>query len=214
MEIGRGVQYKVIDMQDGRVKKIPLTREESRAVIATWYAPNKIPDKELVIDYAELAIGANKRTGGLIHKYPAIAYTFANPIFEGEAVYTQDKVAILGDVLSEGSTVEGQKLIDSYIELILLQWQYGISERVFNFTINNGVDRDYNVVLLDFGEITSDKDKITLGIDNQRWLQAISYQQHMPESLKDYYASKMNERLTTQTLSNIWATALGPIPNS
>jgi hypothetical protein len=213
MEIGRGAQYKIIDTQDGRVKKISLTREESRAVIAAWYAPNEIPDKELAIDYAELAIEANKRVRGLIHKYPAIAYTFANPIFEGEAVYTQDRVPTLGDILSEGSIVEGQKFIDSYIELILLHWRYGISERVFNSTVNNGVDSDGRVVLLDFGELTSDKDKITQGIYHQRWLQSISYKQ-LPESLKNHYSDAMNERLTTKTLVDTWASVLSSSSSS
>jgi hypothetical protein len=45
MEIGRGVQYRVIDTNDGRVRKIPLTQEESRTVVTSWYAPQLVPEK-------------------------------------------------------------------------------------------------------------------------------------------------------------------------
>ncbi|MGD0284305.1 MAG: hypothetical protein ABSB12_01790 [Candidatus Saccharimonadales bacterium] len=208
MEIGRGAQYKVIDTPDGRVKKIPLSIEESQAVIASWHGTNRAPKSKLPINYIELTKRACRKIKRLIKDYPGIAYTFGNPIFEGEGVYTQDKVPTLGEVLNKSSIAESKLLIDLYIELIIFHWRYGISDVVYNFTVNNGVDNDGRVILLDFGELTSSEAKTRSQITKKRWLHAFSYNQEIPETLKKYYINSMHKRLTTQLLSENWATAL------
>lgn len=206
--IDQGAQYKVVDLGSGRVRKIPQTRAESQAVIESWYAPRKAPDNELAINYIQSTINSAKTVRSLLLKYPEISYSFGNPDFEIKGQYTQDKLPVLSNVLKKNSLQAGQLLIDNYINLILLHWQYGISERVFNCTVNNGVDNRDRIILLDFGEITTDKERVASGIVSQRWLKSWSYKNSLPEELREYYAHSMKVRLLSQRLEDSWATAL------
>jgi hypothetical protein len=207
--IAQGAQYKVVDTHDGRVRKIPLTALESRAVVESWYAPGEAPAEELAINYPELAIDSCRKVSELLHKYPELEYSFGNPDFEGEGTYTQDKAQTLGEALIEGSHSENRGLIDTYVDLILLHWKYGFSERVFNCTVNNGVDKAGRIVLLDFGEVTLDKQKVSSSIASKRWLQARSYKRDIPEQLKGYYDEVLTERLSLEALAKTWGVALG-----
>lgn len=199
-----GAQYKVVDTHDGRVRKLPLTPAESQAVVESWYAPAKAPAEDLATDYRQLALESCANVQTLLGRYPALRPSFGNPVFEGNGVYTQDKVPLLGEALAHSSLQDGKKLVDRFIELVLLHWNYGISERVFNCTINNGVARDNTIVLLDFGEITTDKQQVARAIAAQTWLHSMSYTRDLPRQLKTYYQHSLADRLTLQTLEAHW----------
>lgn len=53
-----------------------------------------------------------------------------------------------------------KKIIDGYVENIFESWKQGFSDRVYNFTINNGIDKNRNIILLYFNEITLFKDEV------------------------------------------------------
>ncbi|HUC20152.1 MAG TPA: hypothetical protein VMR98_01495, partial [Candidatus Polarisedimenticolaceae bacterium] len=181
--IGRGVQYKVVNTHDGRVRKIPLTREEAEAVVAGWYAPNAAPAEAFSIDY-HLAQRSCEGLQVILARHPALAPHLANPEFEEGAEYTQDYVRVFGDVLRRVTAEDGRKLLEQYAEQILLQWRYGFSETVFNPTVNSGVDRDGRIVLLDIGELNFNQAKVSQQIAAKRWLQAWSYTGDLPKSLR------------------------------
>jgi len=206
--IGKGAQYKVIDTHDGRVRKIPLTLEESREVIAGWYAPRPIPVELTVSKYRQQAILSANKVGDLLGEHPELRASFGNPAFETEGVYTQDKLMTLGQALRAASDTNARQLIDAYARLIVRHWRYGISERVFNCTVNNGVDEKGEIVLLDFGEITSNKDKVIRAIQAKRWLRSYSFREDMSPMLQAYYADAMAERLTIPVLESTWRKAI------
>lgn len=206
--ISQGAQYRVVDAENGRVGKLLLTRQESQSVIKSWYAPREVPEEELAADYRQVAIDSAMYICDVVARCPEIAYSFGNPLFGEDGQYTQDKVSVLGDVIKRSSLSEGEGLIDHYIDLILLHWKYGFSERVFNFTANNGVDDQGRVILLDFGEITNDKEKVSSRITSARWLRSWSYKGDLPEQLKDYYRHAMKKRLSVKTLEATWKSAI------
>jgi len=206
--IAQGAQYKVIDTHDGRVRKIPLTAQESQAVVKNWYMPGEAPAEELAINYPELAIDSYQKVRELLHRYPELEYSFGYPDFENGGVYTQDKVQTLAEALTESSPSENKELIDTYVNLVLFHWRYGLSERVFNCTVNNGVDKAGRMVLLDFGELTFDRQKVSSSIASKRWLQARSYTRDIPEQFKDYYDKTLTEQLSLQALAKTWRVAL------
>ncbi len=174
----------------------------------SWYAPREAPKEELLADYRQAAVDASQYICNMILAHPELNYSFGNPIFENNGQYTQDKVLVLGDALRNCTLREGEDLIDNYIDLILLHWQYGLSERVFNFTANNGVDGQGRVILLDFGEITHNKEKISSRIAAERWLKSWSYKGDLPEQFKRYYQLRMKERLSNEVFEATWRTAL------
>ncbi|HET7302753.1 MAG TPA: hypothetical protein VFI74_05490 [Candidatus Saccharimonadales bacterium] len=202
--IAQGAQYKVIDTHDGRVKKIPLTAAESRKVIAGWYAPNPAPRKDLAIDYRAQALDSCKKIRALLISHPELRPSFGNPAFEEAGIYTQDALQTLGAALEDSSKEQAKELIRGYLDLILLHWQYGLSEKVFNCTVNNALSHSGKVVLLDFGEVTFDKEEVLKSIISKRWLHSFSYKKQIPGNLKEYYAHCLSERLTPAVLNATW----------
>jgi len=143
----------------------------------------------------------------LILKYPVLGPTFGNPNFESKGIYTQDKVQTLGAALKNAPEAEAKKIINGYIDLILLHWQYGISERVFNCTVNNGIGADGAVILLDFGEVSFSKKSVESRIIAKRWLKSFSYKD-FPKEFQDYYGDRLAKKLTTHSLDKLWGAAL------
>lgn len=206
--IGQGAQYRVTDAEDGRVRKIPLTRQESQSVIKSWYTPNHAPKEELMADYRQVLIDSATYIQILTARHPETMYSFGNPLFEKDGQYTQDKVTVLGAALSHNSLHEGKDLIDKYVSLILLHWTYGFSEQVFNFTINNGIDNAGRVILIDFGEITNDKEKVISHVTSERWLKSWSYNSDLFKELKKYYRLAMRKHLSIKVLEATWMSAI------
>jgi hypothetical protein len=206
--IGQGAQYKVIDTDDGRVRKVLLTRAESQAVVAGWYAEGEAAPAELAVDYRRLATTSARRVRELLAEYPQLSYSFGDPVFESRYQYTQTKVRVLGNVLRESTTQEGERLIEAYVEVTLLHWRYGIFEQTFNCTSSHGVDSQGRVVLLDFGEVSIDKTQAALQVGSKVWLGSYTYTRSLPERLKDYYARTLEARLSSQTLIALWGSAL------
>jgi len=212
--IGRGAQYQVVDLHDGRVRKIPLTLEESQATIRSWFAPDPAPAELLAIDFPQLADDATQHTSWLLETHPELAATFANPVFEDGGRYTQDKTPLLGNVMRERSVPEAKELIEGYIGLVIRHWRYGIADFIFKCAANNGVDPQDRVVMLDFGEITTSKETIAEHLAAQSWLESNSYRNRLSPPLKAYYAQRMATMLTHETLENVWGTALRHQPNA
>ena len=209
MELGRGAQYRVVDCGDRRVKKFPLSESESQAVVQSWYSPGLAPEEELNAQYHQKGVQASADVQDLLQRYPNLSGVFGNPIFEQGGVYTQDKVTPLGIIL-QAEQANSTEIIDSYIDSIISLWHYGIAERVYNFTVNAGLSLTNSIVLFDFGEITTDRNKVERAIEQQRWLRSFSYRHDMPAALKPYYSQEMRERLTSKTLAAYWQKNIKP----
>ena len=206
--IGKGAQYRVYDTLDGRVLKKLLTHAETFEIMAEWHASGNVPINRVSEDYTLNAINASKSFKRLIADYPELRETLGNPLFLDETSYSQDKVQPIGNSLTSVNLEQGKSIIDAYVHLIITHWRYGFCDKVFNFTINNGIDSYGNVVLIDFGEVSFLKSDIVRRIHNQRWLQAWSYLKDFPEMLKNYYVNKMKEDITTRKLIDVWKASL------
>ena len=126
-----------------------------------------------------------------------------NPVFLKGIDYEQDKIELLETYLNRIPDEEAKKVIDRYIENIFESWRQGFSDRVYNFTINNGIDKNGDVILLDFNEITLSKDEVLKRIESKRWLRASSYIRLNPLH-KEYYHQKMESSMTKVNLELFW----------
>lgn len=202
--IGQGAQYKVLDTADGRVRKVPLSRTESSSVVANWYAAGEAPAKELAIDYLRRAVDSCQKIRNLLVRYPELAASLGNPLFDKTgAGYTQDRVQPLGNVLASCSIAEGKQLLAAYGELVHYHWQYGFADRVYNCTVNNGVDKNGHVILLDFGEIATNERQIMRSIETKRWLESWSYQSLNP-TYQTCYTHLMEKQITAAAFRRWW----------
>ena len=209
VEIGRGAQYKVLDLHNGRVRKIPLTEEESKAVVASWSGTSHAPLKPLS-NYPQVGVSASKRIQEIIQQRPELCMSLAHPIFEDNGIYTQTKLETMGQFLRRCTSAEAMTLLDAYIETIVEHLRYGFCERVFNFTLNNGVHTNQHVALLDFGEVTFDQEEVATRIATRSWTRSYSCTSELTPELRHYYLEHMSKRLTPETLILHWQRALVP----
>lgn len=128
--------------------------------------------------------------------------TLANPESISEKGYIQNKCLPVGNFLKDDRKVE--EIIEKYIEQIKYFWRYGFADMVFNFTLNNGLDKNQNIVLFDFNEVTSQKERVLTDIENQKWLKKHSFRFDLNKKQKIFFKKRMREELTHETLKALW----------
>lgn len=204
-KIGEGYFYNVYDRGDGRVVKHIKSKWDR------FFTISKLCLLMPTIIYDEFS--RSERDRATFEDVYKILKTnlkdwsvLGNPLFLDGVNYEQDLVIPIARAF-KSATIERQKeIIDSFIECISMCWRQGFSEHVFNFTINNGVDKNGNVVLLDFNEISFDKEDALLRIQNKRWLRAASYKRWaFSKELCAYYEKRMEESLTEENLNRYWS---------
>ncbi|MEK7194603.1 MAG: hypothetical protein AAB660_02870 [Patescibacteria group bacterium] len=201
-KIGQGLQYKVFDLGNGRVLKKCISRSEARLKLISWgeLRPTVIErDIENVFELRKDSIGRIFEKLGTIN-----AEIIGNPEIFTDLGYKQDKVIPLGEYFSNHSVAENELVIDKYVENIFETWKYGFSDIIFNFTINNGVDSKGNVILIDLGELSFNKDEVAKCVVDQKWLKQHSCTTLHNEELKSYFISIMLDRVTLDGLNKYW----------
>ncbi len=197
-KIGEGYYYHVYDLGNGRVlKKI---KSKLRIFLFILFA-NRFR-AHFIFEYKNVlaSIKILKPLYVKILSRIKDASLLGNPMALEELSYEQDRVTPISQVIDEQNF---RNIIDKYVNFIKLFWSFGLHENIYNFTINNGVDKNGNVVLLDFNEITFDIDRIEEQIKNKIWLQSYSYL-HLPRNWQKYFSEKMDEEITKENLNNIW----------
>lgn len=132
-------------------------------------------------------------------------HLFANPEFIGSTPnFAQDKVTVLEDYLQNCSTEDSIKIIDKYIEFQKMLWSHGIHDAVYKFQPNYGVDKEKNVVCIDFGEFVFTKEESMKSIKKEKWFNRSSYKNWKEDEVKKYYTEKMNEVMNKEHLEKKW----------
>jgi len=198
--IGKGYMYNVFDLGNGRVLKAEKTLRQK--LIDTYFYEGCD-----VRNYLKaLAHLMNKKRAIEINRYVQLHVDpeiVGHPTFLEGINYEQDKVELLADVLARLDLAGRKQMVDLYIENILKCWENGFSDTVFNFTINNGLGQNDQIVLIDFNEIVTSREETEKRILTNRWLQSWTYQQLEPV-LRRYYREKMDEIVTLDTLNKHW----------
>ena len=155
-EIGKGLQFTVYDLENGRVLKIPNSIDDMKKILIKWNPSLLINSKDLneKIDYY-LVLTEKSMVG--IKNSNINLEILGNPIFLDDNKIEQDKVKMISDCL-QGEIDNQKKVIDEFIILTIESWKNGFSDIVFNLKINSGIDKNGKAILSDFGELTFDKE--------------------------------------------------------
>ena len=197
--IGVGYHYNVYDLGNGRVRKI-----EKGFFTKAFYA---LPREKFDLFVLYRFLVHRKHITETYRRIRTIDQSLiGHPIFLSGLNYEQDKAVILGDMLSSATTPQQYAIIDTYIQHIITCWRHDFADTVFNFLINNGIDRNGTLTLLDFNEVTFNKEKVRHDVQTKRWLRAYSFTHHLPEHLKHYYAEQMEKSLTVEKIEEVWGT--------
>ena len=195
--LGAGWQYAAYDRGNGRV----LKRRRHPVPQALKIALGLLYGKEFSYKFLR---SEQKRVDE--HAKNAVLYMqtipekdrwiVANPIFMNAGEYEQDKTHDF-----EGT--HGR--IDEYMRLIWKMWELGFSETSYNFMLNAGIDAQGRVVLIDFGEITTDKEIVREHIQTKRWLQHYVFRYFTGE-IREYAKQSFETHLTQEKLDELWST--------
>lgn len=199
-KIGAGLQFNVYDLGNGKVMKTFRTKFqmyltnilwEPYLIFAPWILRKQInhakEDRNFSINYFK----KNKHKDLL-----------ANLEFKKNQIF-QDEVIPIKKVIGKNFNKD-KEIIDNYSNFILDCWKGGFADKIYNFTLNNGIDKKGKVVLIDFGEITTEKEKIKNAIVSERWKKAGCYKFRIHGKTKKYYKQKMEETLTLNNLERYW----------
>ncbi len=200
-KIGAGLQFNVYDLNNGKILKTNRTKLqmyftnllwEPYLIFAPWILKRKINiaqrDRDNAIKYFST------------HKYKKSL--LANLEINDRRII-QDKVIRIKDLIMKNFS-EDKRIIDNYCIFIIKCWKEGFADTIYNFTVNNGVDKNNNVVLMDFGEITTSRGDVEKAILYQRWKRAGCYRRRIRGKTKGYYKKKLEEILTIENLNKYW----------
>ena len=100
--------------------------------------------------------------------------------------------------------MRSRELVDKYIDHILACWNYGFSDTVFNFMINSGITTDGDVVLIDLGELSWNRDEVAELVQKKHWEKRSSYNRLWDIELKKYMQEQFYKKITLTSLYIHW----------
>lgn len=214
--LSRGAQFSVTVGGETVYKKLHSV-EESVAVFRSWGFGLLGKDiNQLAVSKLDQAKATLSKIQELLKSHPELAASLANPRIEDNWDYKQDKVTVFGAALRHSSRTQAKILIDKFIDLWLYHLEYGLADLVFNPTVNYGVNKDNNVVLIDLGEPTFEREDMIRAVSEKEWKRAQNYWAPfyiprsvvIPLSLKPYYRKQMLRRLTPEVVTAKWRVAI------
>lgn len=210
-ELGQGWYNLVYDLGNKKVlkKKTSFFRQYlyiRRAKIRKHKSYNFIIILKEISKVNELHEKSNHHIKKILQKMDG--EIFGNPIFINNDDYIQDKVQPINKIIKSCSKRKAKRIINQYIALIHKTWQYGFSEKIYNFLGNNGIDCKGNLIQLDFGELTFNKKLIAKKIKNKKWLETTSFKKFPNGYKKEYYCKQMDKRISIENLNNLWKTKI------
>lgn len=202
-KIGSGLQYNVYDLNNGRVLKKTRTRKER----FIWWSERVSETDEKIEKRCDDAEKDTKESTKRLKKIlQQKDYSLCgNPRFLEDSEYEQDKLMPLCKYFSQHSLEENKKIIDGFIQCTLKIWGLGFADKVFNFTINNGVNKDDNVVLIDLGELIFSKKELIKVIRDKIFLTSWSYGEDIEDKrLQEYYHEQALKFFTLEAVNTFW----------
>lgn len=193
--LGRGWQYSVYDLGNGRVLKRYNTRSQAYWVMLKQNFPYiSYP----IWKFKDYHAGCKNTALDSIKKIQQTTMRlelFGNPKILNELDYEQDKVVPLSDYFKSISLEQGKKTIDRFIDFNLLLIKNRLMDKSFLIGKNYGIDAHGNIILTDIGELYSSAERIKQQIEKKPW--DIYYvTSTIPKKFREYFVEHMNRRIT------------------
>lgn len=193
-KIGQGWQYTVYDIGNKRVRKVFNTKIQAYAKFFCESFPytdfpiwNFSRTREEMYGKAKISIAwINGTSLDLVF--------FGNPKILNETDYEQDFVIPLEQYLKTISIEDGKKIIDEFISLNKFLISNNVVDKSFLIGRNYGIDKNKKVILIDIGELYTEKEKIQRQIHIQPWDHPY-VTSTIPPQLRQYFVDEMNKNL-------------------
>ena len=210
-EIGKGLRsggwQANIEYFKDYVIKTPKTEEEIRKKISPYYESRE-GSKKVEGKIKKLKNDWNNSMEFVkAGKLPLKLLAF--PEFLENGKIKQKRVEMLFEkfenLMSENKFDDAKRLVDRVIDFIINLWKYGIQELTLKFYSEMGL-LDGEIVLVDLGELTDDKNEVKRIIQITKPLENLRRFHH--DEVLDYYQEQIKRRLTLEKLEECWKTNL------
>lgn len=189
--IGKGWQYTVYDLGNGRVYKKFNPYQESFKIILRdrWYIFWMVPS--LIREMKVNAMRSLDFLDQFLTQHPMQAVLFGNYKRINELDIEQDKVISLKVYFKNHPLEENKIVIDQFVELCRLFYGYGFMDKALKIGDNFGVNKNGQIVLMDIGEIWFDEKSVEKQIKNRVW-RSWWWTRCVPRKLRKYYLQEMD----------------------
>jgi hypothetical protein len=189
------------------VLKAPKTLPESADAIRRQRVEAGRPDLDPE-SFAQSLAEAYQHGCGLVRSSAAPPKLFGDPIFLGEGCYVQTRVRPARVILrSEADCSLWPALIAGCVNAMTRLWRWGLHETSLNFTGNFGLAADGTLVLMDFGELTSDREEVAEALESELWRHSWSATRDLTPEQRDLYFRRAESAFTPNNLDRLWLSA-------
>lgn len=204
-KIGVGWQFNVYQISNERVLKTSKSWFSQFLIILFSAGPfiffKKRPIQQVRKDARTSLFNLNK----ILNNPNFPNDTIGNPLIDVKNFsYSQDLVEPFSSYLKRASDFERKRALSLFPKLIKSLWNFGFSEKVFNFKLNLGIDKSGELVLTDLGELDFEKENVVSSINSRRWIRAHDCRSMQDKELKSFYIDLMDSELTVQELEKNW----------
>lgn len=195
----------IVDIYEDYVIKRPKNKEQMRKKIQEHLASKK---KLHLLDERIDKLQSDIYNSIKIIQSSNIPKSFlANAIIKKKFI-KQEKVILLKEKIDElsinGNIVKTKEIIDKLINFIIELWKYKIHENTYKFYSGYGVNKKEEIVLIDFLEITNNKEKVKKQIINKKWNKPRRYFNKVEKDTADYFIYLANKKLTLANFERNW----------
>ncbi len=190
--VGKGWQYTVYDLGNGRVYKKFNTKLEAYRIMLKdrWYIFWRLPG------YLKKMKKNVKKSFQFLEKNDIDGDLIGNFKRRKGLDYEQDKAVPLKDYckkLSRDSKKECRAIVDKFIKLVdTLYSDYGCMDKAMKFGKNFGIDNNGQVVLIDIGEIWFEPKSIKKRVKKRTWLN-VDNMEGVLKYLREYYIQELDK---------------------
>ncbi len=190
--VGKGWQYTVYDLGNGRVYKKFNTKLEAYRIMLKdrwyvfWRLPGYFKEMKKNVKKSFQFLEGNKMDSKLLGNFKR----------RKGLDYEQDKVIPLQDyckTFSGDSKKKCKVVVDKFIKLVdTFYSDYGFIDKAMKFGKNFGIDNNGQVILIDIGEIWFELKSIKKRVEKRTWSNADNME-GVPKYLREYYIQGLDK---------------------
>jgi hypothetical protein len=197
--IGQGLQYKVYQISDDKVFKLPNNKKQKIEVLKNW----QITDEKEISKFINKTRMLQSISCEYLIDNPVDLDLFGNPEIYMDHSYKQDKLIIPSYQLDIANNEVILKVIDDFLVLSQEVWKFGLYDTVMNIFINCGYNKNGKLVFCDFGELTKSFERAKKQIKEKNWENSNNISK-IPNNLKKEVINRIEKVYTLENLTKHW----------
>ncbi len=190
--LGRGWQYTVYDIGNGRVAKRYNTWLEAYCVMLK---DSLVHVRLPVVFFSRYYYAGRAAAAASLEKIKAMTneqWMFGNPHIVDTYTYEQDCAEPLATHLERMTLDDGKQTIDKFVVFARQLASLSMVEKNFNVGDNFGLNSSGQVILIDIGEIVFAQEEIDVQLAKRVWA-APDVLSRIPNVYREYFIKKMDE---------------------